>query len=701
MLTDHSLAIAPGDARLELLYHISREIAGRLDLADVLSRIVSLTAESVGAISASLIVFDARGKVSHGWLLYDGRLIGDASAQLAQYAERGLAGWVARHRQAVLIPNVDEDSRWHKLPASAGEGTKSVVAVPLTLHEHMVGALTLVHSRLGYFGADDLALLTSIAEQAAVAVDNARLYEDSRKQAAVMSALVETARAVASTLDLNEVLHLLLARIVSLLEVEAASIALMTGDMLEFKVAEGGGSDDIVGRRIAVGQGIAGTVIQSGQPVLVPDTASDQRFFAGMDRQIGFLTRSIICVPITVKERHIGVIEVMNPRRGFFGEDDLELVMAIAGMAGNAIAHAQLFLETQAAEARYLALFEDSIDPILITDLTGRITDANRKATEFLGYSREELKGLVIGSVHRMGTGPIGAQRFSHITGGREVSFETRMTNKHGEAVPVEVHAKRIVRDGQEFIQWIQRDLSERLALEETRSDLISMIVHDLRSPLGNIISSLDVLQATLPRDDEVVGPVLAIAFRSSQRLSRLIDSLLDLRRLEAGQAVLHKEPASLNALVAEAADQVHALAEGKAILLRLEVPPRLPQAQIDADMIRRVLINLLENAVKYSETGGTIVVSSRADDHQVTIGVKDTGPGIPAGEQARIFQKFARLHGHSGPKGLGLGLAFCKLAVEAHGGKIWVESEVGRGSAFQFTLPVQGAPAQPGQARP
>ncbi len=688
MMKDLPLAAANEDARLELLYHVSREIVGRLDLAELLSSIVRLTAQSVGAVSASLLVFDRLGHVSHGWLLYDGRLIGDASRQLAQYAERGLAGWVARNKQAALISNVEEDDRWYKIADSPFEGPKSVLAVPLAWHEQVVGVLTLVHTRPGFFSENDLALLTAIADQAAIAIDNARLFEASRKQAEVMAALVETARAVASTLDLDEVLRLLLTRIISLLGVEAASIALVQDDMLEFKVAEGGAAESIVGMKLQMGQGIAGSVAHSGKPLLVPDTRHDPRFFADMDKQTGFFTRSILCVPITVKQRTLGVIEVMNPSSGPFGEDDQQLVMAIADMAGNAIAHAQLFLEIQAAEARYLALFQDNIDPILITDLAGHISDANRKAVEFLGYSREELQGLVIGNVHRMGTGPIGTQRFSHITGGREVSFETRMTNKHGEAVPVEVHAKRIVRDGQEFIQWIQRDISERLALEESRADLISMIVHDLRSPLGNIISSLDVLQATMPSDDEMVGPVLAIAFRSSQRLSRLIDSLLDLRRLEAGQAVLHKEPASLNALIAEAADQVHPLAEGKAIFLRLDVPPRLPSVPVDVDMLRRVLINLMENAVKYSDSAGSVSVSARVDEAAVTIGVKDTGPGIPHAEQGRIFQKFTRLH-QGGPKGLGLGLAFCKLAVEAHGGKIWVESEPGQGSTFSFTVPL------------
>lgn len=861
-MTDQAPAAQREDGRLELLYHISREIGSQLDLPELLSRILRLTADSVGAENASLVVFDEQGSLAYGWLLYDGRLIGDVTGQLALYVERGLAGWVARHGQGALIANTAEDERWYRISDAPAEEPKAAVAVPLRLarRDQVVGVLTLVDARLGCFGDSDLALLTAIADQAAIAIDNARLfageqrrralsdtlqqvarsinatleldrvvplvleqlarvirydssavllldkagadrlrvaavrgyqdpssllnqtfdaaggsilswvvkerrtividdvrtqpgwpegrapeqslvrawigapllakdgaiglltvdshspgsysqedarvvaafaeqvtiavvnarlYEESRKQAQAMAALVEIARAVASTLDLNEVLHLLLTRIISLLGVEASSIALLSNGELEFKVAEGGGAQGVVGRRLKLGQGIAGWVAQSGRPVLVPEVRGDPRFFGEIDEQTGFVTRSIICVPITDQRRTLGVIEVMNPQRGAFDTDDLDLVTAIAEMAGNAIAHAQLFLDIQAAEARYLALFEDSIDPILITDLSGRITDANREAVEFLGYSREELKGLVVGNVHRMGTGHIGVERFSHIASGREVSFETRMTNKDGERIPVEVHAKRIVRDGQEFIQWIQRDISERLALEETRSDLTSMIVHDLRSPLGNIISSLDVLQATLPPADEVLSPVLAIAFRSSQRLSRLIDSLLDLRQLEAGQAVLRKENASANALVAEAADQVHPLAEGKAILLRLDAPPRLPVVNMDADMMRRVLINLIDNAVKYTESGGTIVVGAKVDDRMLTISVKDSGPGIAPVEQARIFNKYVRLHQERGPKGLGLGLAFCKLAIEAHGGKIWVESEPGHGATFFFTLPI------------
>jgi signal transduction histidine kinase len=119
------------------------------------------------------------------------------------------------------------------------------------------------------------------------------------------------------------------------------------------------------------------------------------------------------------------------------------------------------------------------------------------------------------------------------------------------------------------------------------------------------------------------------------------------------------------------------------------ELPPRLPLVSIDADMVRRVVINLLENSIKYTPGTGVVTITGKSDPKEVTISVKDTGPGIPATEHTRIFNKFARLNREAAPKGLGLGLSFCKLATEAHGGRIWVESQVGKGARFSFTLPI------------
>jgi two-component system, NtrC family, sensor histidine kinase KinB len=252
------------------------------------------------------------------------------------------------------------------------------------------------------------------------------------------------------------------------------------------------------------------------------------------------------------------------------------------------------------------------------------------------------------------------------------------------------VHIKRVDIARQPILQWILRDISERLALDELRADLTSMIFHDLRSPLGNVISSLEVLQTSLPMDDEALQSVLAIAVRSSRRLSRLVESLLDLGQLEAGQAVLHKAQGSISALIAEAVEEIHPMAEAKGHMLQFSLEPAgLPTVEMDVDMIRRVLINLLENAVKYTRSGGRISISADRTGDEVRVKVSDTGPGIPAGDQQRIFEKFARLQHEGRAKGLGLGLTFCRLAVGAHGGRIWVESQVGQGSTFSFTLPL------------
>jgi signal transduction histidine kinase len=277
----------------------------------------------------------------------------------------------------------------------------------------------------------------------------------------------------------------------------------------------------------------------------------------------------------------------------------------------------------------------------------------------------------------------------SDLDSSQTVSYESRVRHSRGRMLPVEVHVKRMEIGPGGFVQWIMRDISARLELSELRTDLTSMIFHDLRSPLGNIISSLDVLQASLDTEDETIQSVLSIALRSSRRASRLVESLLDLDRLEAEKAVLNITEASIGALIAETVEEIHPTAEARGQFLRMNLAPHLPLISMDVDMIRRVLINLLENAVKYTRAGDHIDIMAQRGEGHLEVSVRDNGPGVSINDRERIFDKFFRLSGESRPKGLGLGLAFCRLAVEAHGGQIWVESDEGKGSTFTFTLPV------------
>jgi PAS domain S-box-containing protein len=626
--------------------------------------------------------------VLYSALMMDGAFQPDPNKRLAGTLENGLAGWVLANRQPALVTDTTRDARWGRRPDDELVGPKSAIAVPLHGRARVVGVLTLVKIPADSFDNDDLTLMSAIADQAGVAIENAQLYSESERRAQAMRALADTAQTINSTLRLDEVLHLVAQYAQTLLNVETASIALVKNGLVLFMEAVGRMAERIKGMEIKVGDGIAGWVAQANQSVLTTNVPGDPRFRRGLDQQTGLLTLASAAVPVRQQGAVIGVIEVMNPTEGRFTSDTLSLLESLASLAATAIVHAQQVEELKSAESRFSGLFEDNIDPIIITNQDGIVTDANRKAVEVFGYSRDELIGLRVTTVHRMGTAFLGSDRFRHLRGGQEITYQTRITTKQGVEIPMEVHAKLIQRRGQEFIQWIQRDLTERLQLEEMRNDLISMIYHDLRSPLGNIISSLDVVATSLPPEAEVEQSLITIANRSALRMSRLVDSLLDLRRLEAGQMTLNREQADVAALARDAIEQVTALAEGKGIRLRHDVPARLPMVDVDTDMIRRVIINLIENAVKYTPGEGTVTVNARSGSKELTVTVKDTGPGIPAGEHTRIFSKFTRLQREAAPKGLGLGLAFCKLAVEAHDGRIWVESQPNQGAIFSFTLP-------------
>ncbi len=253
----------------------------------------------------------------------------------------------------------------------------------------------------------------------------------------------------------------------------------------------------------------------------------------------------------------------------------------------------------------------------------------------------------------------------------------------------MEVHARCVEFEDANSIQWILRNIASRKDLDRLREDMTSMIYHDLRSPLGNIVSSLDMLEDMIPQDETTLS-MLTIALNSTGRIQRLVNSLLDISRLEAGQQVQDKVAIDPAALIEEALRDVDPSASARNQIIEKQVAIGLPMILVDVDMIHRVLINLLENAIKFTPVRGRIIIGGRVESAEwVRLWVRDDGPGIPPAEQERIFEKFMRLHGKERPGGLGVGLAFCRLAVNGHGGRIWVESEPQKGATFWLTLPV------------
>ncbi len=355
------------------------------------------------------------------------------------------------------------------------------------------------------------------------------------------------------------------------------------------------------------------------------------------------------------------------------------------------------------ADARFRHVFAEGFDPIILTDYLGRILDGNRQAVNFFGIDRRALTSAHIRDLHHPDE-PL--PDVSKLIGAGSMSFHSRVLAERFKggrarhvALNVEVRARRLTPGREGTWQWIYHDVSSRVELEEMREELIAMLLHDLQSPLGNVISTLELLRMQMDKaeTDNMTLSLLDIAARSSGQLQRLIASLMDISRLEAGQPVGRQTPIDLPKLVANAYDIEEPNFTRRGVTLQTHLPDDLPPVRVEENMVSRVLLNLFDNALKYSANGEIVTVDARPAEYDfLLISVSDQGQGIPKEFRDVIFDKFRRVKSTTTAKGLGLGLAFCRLAVEAHGGRIWVDDAPDGGARFNFTLPQAAQPESP-----
>ena len=677
---------------LELLYHISRELSSALDLRTVLERILLLSMQNVGAINGSIIVLDDYGIPVDATIIAGKTVHSHTTKRLMETLEKGLSGWVVREQKVALVDNTSLDERWMPRQYEDDERMlpKSAVCVPILTHEKLVGVLTLVHPQTGFFTQDHLALVQAIADQAGIAVLNARLYAESLRNAQVMTSLAKSASGISASLNLVDVFNGILEQTIQALKVRMVALLLIDpqNGRLELRAAKGWTGRSSLKIPQEMEQGISRWVIEKDEGAIIHEVNKDERCKPGTGLLKYKISKALLCAPIHYRGEVIGTLEAHNPDGADFDQDSLLILSGIANFAGTAIRHAQLFQQLQAAHQSYQDLFEDSIDPILITNWDGNILDANRKAVLFSDFSKKDLGSMDITQIHHIDSKLVG-EDYSPLRSGKTISYESHLCTASGHEVPINVYVREIQLDNVSHLQWTLRDITEQKKLDTLRDDLISMIYHDLRSPLANVISSLDLLDTMMPSEDPELKSLLDISMRSAERIQRMTESLLDLTLLETGRPIGTRKQTSILALVCEAVEGMESLLHNKGQILSYKVPERLPTVFADQDMIRRVMTNLIENASKYASQGSTIEVGARQEDRHVLVWVKDNGPGIPASEHERIFNKFTRLRTESAPKGLGLGLAYCRLAVQAHGGRIWVDCEVGVGSCFTFALPI------------
>lgn len=344
------------------------------------------------------------------------------------------------------------------------------------------------------------------------------------------------------------------------------------------------------------------------------------------------------------------------------------------------------------SEINYRTLVESSPDGIVSTNPEGRIIDCNEGICQLLGYAKEEIKGK---RFRELLANPVPENLrfyYSQLTEKRQLELEFELAHRNGQPVPVWAKMIALYDEDGNFSRSVVylRDIAERRKLDQLKDEFIGLVSHELRSPLTVIIGAVNTALSEGARlSPEETRQLLQDAAWESESLSHLLGNLLELSRAQADRLFLNPEPVSIESVVQEAFSKIEQQFPTHRFLTGL--PKQLPPVKADPLRVERILYNLLENAAKYSPQGSKIrVLAKRKKDHLI-ISVADQGAGISLQDQAKLFEPFQRLDDPrlKSVKGAGLGLLVCRRLVEAHGGRIWVESEPGRGSTFSFTLPL------------
>jgi PAS domain S-box-containing protein len=689
---------------LDLLHLVTREYNAGLENSDqALYNVLSATAASVAASDASLFLFDPNGDLQHSLLISNFEVLSPGSEKLQELSEQGLVGWVREQRQGAVIADTNHDTRWYNDEVNVIEFRQagSALCVPIQLADQLIGILTVFASQPNHFDKSDLALLSIVADQAAIAISNARLFEAEQHRRRVADTLASITHVINSTLNIDKVLNLILEQLSLVVDYDSSSILLYedSDDILAVQAARGfDDMEDALNVKLPFDEDIPNyQAIIEKKPILIPDVDAEPRWIKSSSSEN---VRSWIGAPLIARDKVVGILTVDNYELNKYTPENVGIVAAFADQAATAVANAQAVTRLRNAEASYSALFEDNTDMIIITNYQGLILHVNRTACQVLRRHKEALINLDIAFVDRRLPGYL-AEQAKRLKVWREASFELEVKDAYRQLVPLEFKVRQVQFRGRDCVQWVGRDFSQRQEIEKMRQDMVNMLVHDLRGPIGNLISAIDLTSMLIENRAEPAKIVhfLEMGKRSGQAISDMVDSMLDVSRLEEGELPLQRGETNLNTLLQAVEDQVRHRALAKEMELKIHAAPsEADHVWLDSSMIRRVLVNLVGNAIKYTPDGGHVsLTTSVTADNLLHFAITDDGPGISLSDQAHIFQKFSRVDHTSNTPGVGLGLAFCKLATEAHDGTISVESEglPDKGSTFHVYLPIVAEPNQ------
>lgn len=666
----------------EYLLHISREITAALDLPTILQRVLRYAVEILAG-QAGIIALRR----------LDGTFFVHTSIGLSSDAVSSLGPFLDQLPRTVEQGEAQQwqfsDVRSHLEGVSQATGMtlSHAVGLPLLLGGKFLGLVYVFRTTgAALFSNVDRVLLQAFADQAAIAIDNARLYSQMHSRAQALSKLYESGLALARQgTDLDATLRQVVRLAKDAVEADGAAILMGSDGRIAISAADGVLGDADVQKALSSAD-MTGPLSHC-EPWVVKDVADEPALAPLAAHGI----QTAICVPIALADEQSGSMLVVTRARYTFHSQDIALLNAFANQSALAIRNAGLYHDLSVQHERLAAVLAHSADGILILDAAERVQNFNEAVSRMTGWALNDALGQPGAAVVKLTT-PQGAPLPFPPADARASAAEGYLARRDGGRGPYVSLSAAPLRDAAGNLAGVVVNLHDMSAFreaEELKSTFLSVISHELKTPVALIKGFAE----TLSRDDAKPDPSTVREFGQiiadeSDRLTRLIDNLLNAARVEAGDISLSPVPeVPLERLAEQSAAAFRAQTDRHAI--EVAFADGFPLVQADPHWMREVLDNLLANAIKYSPEGGKIRVAGTYDDASVQVAVSDEGLGLSADEQAHIFTRFYRAPNKKKmSKGAGLGLYLCKAIVEAHGGQIAVRSEEGKGATFTFSLP-------------
>ncbi len=504
--------------------------------------------------------------------------------------------------------------------------------------------------------------------------------------------LLDISRALTAQLSLNEVLRRILRSATEMLSGKAGLIALADTESDSFNVRASVGIDPALLHFFAP---LLADIPRDPEQFGIPELNRKVKLVA---QAAGIGLGQVIALPMSIGHELVGVVYIFRAFGGSFARNEVQILQSFANQAAIAVHNARLYEQMATEKQRLDAILRHSADGIMILKADKTIESINLAFARMTGYSTEEVVGMGHDDVVSWAYREPGMSLSEGIAGGWPLNdysvlyVEGKLEHRSGSTLSVGItYAPLFDSHGRlRNIIGNVRDITKFKEAEEAKSTFISVISHELRTP----VSLMKGYASTLRREDaewdrDTVLNGLQVIEEEADKLARLIDNLLDVTRLQAGTIKMKFSPIQIDRLAERVAERFQTQTDQHTI--RTSFPADLPPVYADEGRIEQVLANLLSNAIKYSPEGGQVLIAGKVVKNRLQVSVSDEGIGMPVDQQERVFERFYRVDNALSreTQGAGLGLYIVRSIVEAHGGTIWLESEPGRGTTFTFTLPL------------